>query len=95
MNSMNSVGMCRTSHKREDVDRRGKDVPLAGQERPRIRELTMMTNRSNHMPMVTATDTMKMTIGLRRAAFCKTCGESTLQLIVVGTATRTGRWHGL
>ena len=44
----------------------------------------MITNRSNHMPIVTASATTQMTIGLRRRDLIQnTCGLNTLQMIMV------------
>ena len=46
-------------------------------------EVTMMTNRSNHMPMFTNMQMVNTTHRLRRhQRNQKNCGESTLQLII-------------
>src|SRR5262245_34843742 len=57
----------------------------------RCRLVTMITNRSNHIPTVTAMETMKITSGLVRIAlFQKTCGEMTLHEIIVQYAHQYG-----
>ena len=66
-------------------------MPHDDGRKSRCSDVTMMTKRSNHMPMLTKIDTMKRTTMLVRAFLNqKTCGESTLHVIIVQYAHQYG-----
>src|SRR4051812_43080344 len=74
----------------------GKNMCHSPGRNARCSEVTMMTNRSNHIPMVTRKLITKTTNGLVRIFLNqKTCGESTLQLIIVQYAHQYGAFAGL
>src|SRR5262249_17884083 len=62
----------------------GRKYPHADGRKSRWSEVTMITNRSNHIPMLTKIDITKR-IGMLVRAFLNqnTCGLITLQLIIV------------
>ncbi len=62
----------------------GWNMPQSPGRKVRWRLVTMMTKRSNHMPIVTKNDTIKTTSGLRRQNLNQnTCGLMTLHEIIV------------
>jgi hypothetical protein len=61
----------------------GKNMCHSPGRKARCRLVTMITNRSNHMPMVTNSATTQITIGFWRSLRNqKTCGLITLQKII-------------
>ncbi len=61
----------------------GKNMPHSPGRKARCKLVTMMTKRSNHMPIVTRNETAKMAAGLvRNFRIQKTWGLTTLQKIM-------------
>ena len=69
----------------------GLKLPQFAGRKSRVRVVTMITKRSNHIPMLTKIEMMKRASGLRRILRNqKNCGEITLQETMIQYAQLIG-----